>query len=167
MSVRRSLAALTTVAAVTLGLTGPAYAATAPDRLAVLASFTQTGAGSYQDWNAARQNRDKWADYHFDWGTDYCSASPDRPLGYDFHLACWRHDFGYRNYKDAGAFTPAAKDRIDVALYADLKRKCATYAIAARPPCYTLAWVYYRAVVIFGFLGPIDPDEVVNAGGAR
>ena len=48
--------------------------------------------------------------YGFDWSTDYCSASPDQPLGFDFRLSCWRHDFGYRNYKAVGAF-PANKSR--------------------------------------------------------
>ncbi|BCY10878.1 phospholipase [Actinoplanes sp. L3-i22] len=158
----RSLVALAAVSAVVAGTAAPARAATAPDRLAVLASFTQTTAASYQAWTAARLDRDAY-DY-FDWGTDYCSASPDRPLGFDFRLACWRHDFGYHNYKIAGDFG-ANKNRIDVALYTDLKRKCATYPSAARPGCLTLAWVYYRAVSIFGTLAPVDPAEVTAGAG--
>ena len=49
---------------------------------------------------------------------------PDNPLGFDFTLSCWHHDFGYRNYKAVGQFR-ANKDRVDATFYADLKRVCA------------------------------------------
>lgn len=158
----RSLVALATASVLALGLVTPAQAATEPDRATVLASFTQTTAASYDAWNAARQNRDKWASYHFDWGTDYCSVSPDKPFGFDFHLACWRHDFGYGNYRRAGTFA-ANKKRLDVALYEDIKRKCRTYPAASRPVCNSLAWIYYQAVSIFGSLYGIDPEDAVKA----
>ncbi|MFI1991771.1 phospholipase [Actinoplanes sp. NPDC020271] len=147
-----------------LGLAAPARAATAPDRATVLASFTQPTVTSYNAWNAARRDRAKWASYHFDWGTDYCSVSPDRPFGFDFRLACRRHDFGYGNYKLAGTFS-ANKKRLDVALYEDLKRKCTTYPAASRPVCYSLAWTYYQAVSFFGSLYGIDPEAAVAAAG--
>jgi hypothetical protein len=132
-----------------LGLATPAAAVTQEQRLTVLSSWTQTSASSYQTWNAARQDQPAWADYAFDWSTDYCSASPDNPLGFDFRLSCYRHDFGYRNYKQVGQFG-ANKARLDDAFHADLSRKCATYSSYVRPACYSLAWVYYQAVKQFG-----------------
>ncbi|MEU4159798.1 phospholipase [Actinoplanes sp. NPDC026670] len=146
--------------AVVLGLAGPAHAATAAEKMAVLTSFTQTSASSYNSWNNARTHQGDWAAYGFDWSTDFCSASPDRPLGFDFTLSCHRHDFGYRNYKAAGAFTDANKNLVDSAFYADLKRKCAGYSAVVRPACLSLAWTYYQAVSIFGSLASVDESDV-------
>jgi hypothetical protein len=151
--IRRRLTALlaTAVAGVLagLGLAEPAHAVTLEQKLAVMWSWSQTSATSYNDWNAGRLNQAAWAEYAFDWSTDYCSSSPDNPLGFDFRLSCYRHDFGYRNYKAVGQF-PANKSRIDDAFYADMKRKCATYNSFVRPACYSLAWTYYQAVQTFG-----------------
>lgn len=33
------------------------------------------------------------------WESDGCSDSPDHPFGFDYLPACYRHDFGYDNYK--------------------------------------------------------------------
>ncbi|GAA1604913.1 phospholipase [Actinoplanes couchii] len=154
------LLALAATVAVVLGTASPAHAATAAGKAAVLASLTQTTAASYDRWNTARQSPD---DYGFDWGTDYCSLSPDRPLGFDFRLSCHRHDFGYRNHKAADAFTGAAKDRIDDAFYGDLKRKCSTYRPAVRPACRTLALTYYRAVQIFGSTASVTQTDLDTA----
>jgi hypothetical protein len=140
-----------------LGLAGPAAAVTTTEKLAVLSSFTQTSATSYSAWNAARQNQPAWASYNFVWSTDYCSASPDQPLGFDFRLSCHRHDWGYRNYKAMNQF-PANKARIDDAFYADLRRKCATYSSIVRPACVSLAWTYYQAVSVFGALSVSKAD---------
>ncbi|WP_213453826.1 phospholipase [Rhizomonospora bruguierae] len=134
-----------------LGIAGPASAVTAADKLAVLSSWTQTSAASQNAFLSARANQSAWAGYAFDWSTDYCSASPDNPLGFDFKSSCARHDFGYRNYKAMGQF-PANKSRIDSAFYEDLKRKCATYNAVVRPACTSLAWTYYQAVKAFGSL---------------
>ena len=136
----------------------PAAAATTAEKLAVMSSFSQTSATSYNSWNAARLNQGAWAAYAFEWGTDYCSASPDQPLGFDFRLSCHRHDWGYRNYKVMGQF-PANKARIDSAFYEDLKRKCATYNAIVRPVCYGLAWTYYEAVSTFGSLA-VSPATI-------
>ena len=135
----------------------PAAAATIGEKVTVMARWTQSPVASYSDWYTARQNRAPWAGYGFDWSTDYCSASPDQPLGFDFRLSCWRHDFGYRNYKAAGAF-PANKAHVDDALYADLKRKCTEYNTFVRPSCYSLAWTYYEAVHNFGNLAVSQAD---------
>jgi len=132
-----------------LALAAPASAATTEQKLSVMSAWSQPTSGSYNGWNAARQNQGAWAEYGFDWSTDYCSTSPDQPLGFDFRLPCWRHDFGYRNYKAMNAFS-ANKSRIDDSFYFDLKTKCATYSIWVRSACYSLAWSYYQAVRTFG-----------------
>jgi hypothetical protein len=146
----------------TLGLAGPAAAVTNAQKLSVLSSFTQTSASSYNSWNSARLNQGAWADYHFNWTTDYCSSSPDNPLGFDFRLSCYRHDFGYRNYKEMSQF-PSNKARVDSALYEDLKRKCATYNAFVRPACTSLAWTYYQAVHAFGSLASVSPADIDKA----
>ncbi|MDI1460151.1 phospholipase [Catellatospora sp. KI3] len=145
---RLLLVPLTTLTAV-LALATPAAAVTAEEKLSVLSGWTQTSSASYNAWNSARQNQGSWSAYAFSWGTDYCSSSPDNPIGFDFKLSCYRHDFGYRNYKEMGQF-PANKSRLDSAFYEDLKRKCATYNVVVRPACTSLAWTYYQAVKAFG-----------------
>jgi hypothetical protein len=141
----------------------PAGAASAAaDKLTVLSGWTQPTTASTNAWNSARLNRSPWASYNFDWSTDYCSASPDQPLGFDFRLPCWHHDFGYRNYKAAGQF-PANKDRVDNMFYADLKRVCTTYSSVVRPACYSLAWTYYEAVQAFGSLTAVDQADLNRA----
>lgn len=80
-----------------------------------------------------------------DWSSDNCSWSPDKPIGFDFSPGCHRHDFGYRNYKDQGRFTDAAKKSIDDNFYADLRGICDGNAA-----CNGTAWVYYQAVQEFG-----------------
>jgi hypothetical protein len=146
-----------------LGAATPAAAAVTPgQKLDVLSSWTQTSASSYAGWNSARQNQAAWSEYAFDWSTDYCSSSPDNPLGFNFKLSCHRHDFGYRNYKDLGQF-PANKPRLDSAFYADLKRVCATYSTVVQPACHSLAWVYYEAVSIFGSVAAVRQSDLDRA----
>ncbi|GGK83364.1 phospholipase [Mangrovihabitans endophyticus] len=157
--VRRTVVSLAAVLAVLAPASGASAAAS---KASVLSNWTQTAASSYDQWNAARLDRTPWASYGFDWSTDYCSASPDNPLGFDFTLACWRHDFGYRNYKDMGTFS-ANKSRLDSAFYADLKRKCATYSAVVQPACYSLAWTYYEAVHIFGSLTAVQQKDIDRA----
>ncbi|MDG4825306.1 phospholipase [Asanoa sp. WMMD1127] len=142
---------------ITLGLASPAAAVTTTEKLAVLSSFTQTSAASYNSWNAARVNRGPWQAYNFDWSTDYCSTSPDNPFGFTFELSCYRHDFGYRNYKAMGRFS-ANKSRLDSAFYEDLKRVCATYSSGWKPICDGLAWTYYQAVRTFGKVAVSQAD---------
>jgi Prokaryotic phospholipase A2 len=172
---RRRFARITVVsviaAAAALGFAPPASASTAGDRATVLSDWTQPPVASYNAWYAARTNRAAWVSYHFDWSTDYCSDSPDAPLGFDFRLACARHDFGYRNYRAAGQL-PAAKVRVDSAFYADLERDCATYNVWVRPSCDSLAWTYYKAVRVFGSVVVSQADlaraaVLKNEGAAR
>jgi hypothetical protein len=159
--VRRTVVIVVSVLVV-LAPAGAATAATAAQKVSVLSSWTQPTATSYNSWNAARLNRAPWSDYRFDWSTDYCSSSPDEPLGFDFRLSCWHHDFGYRNYKAVALF-PANKDRVDNMFYADLKRKCATYSSVVRPACYSLAWTYYQAVHLFGSASAVSQADIDRA----
>jgi hypothetical protein len=140
-----------------IGLAQPAAAVTYEQKLSVLSSWTQTSSTSYYSWLSARNNQGAWAAYGFTWSTDYCSNSPDNPLGFNFRLSCARHDFGYRNYKQMGLFS-SAKSRLDSAFYEDMKRKCATYSSVVRPACYSLAWTYYNAVRAFGFVVVTQAD---------
>jgi hypothetical protein len=146
------LAATALTLLVTLGLASPASAATLAQKLSVMWSFTQATAASESGWYYGRNHQSRYAQYSLDWSTDYCSASPDQPLGFDFRMPCARHDFGYRNYKAVGQFPSTNKDRVDSAFYFDLKVKCATYSAIVRPSCYSLAWTYYEAVHDFGNL---------------
>ncbi|GAB2588074.1 hypothetical protein Aab01nite_49260 [Paractinoplanes abujensis] len=139
---------------------GAAYAADSKET--VLSRWTQPTAASTAAWNDARANRAPWASYGFDWSTDYCSSSPDNPLGFNFDTSCWHHDFGYRNYKAIGQF-PANKARIDDTFYADLKRVCATYSTVVRPACNSLAWTYYQAVKLFGSLAAVKQSDIDRA----
>lgn len=143
-----ALAASAVSLGVTLTLANPAVAAPA-DKPQVLSSWTQTSASSYNAWASARNNQSAWAAYGFDWSTDYCSSSPDNPLGFPFKMSCARHDFGYRNYKDLGTFD-ANKARLDSAFYEDLKRVCAGYSGATKTTCDGTAWTYYQAVRALG-----------------
>ncbi|MER7801088.1 phospholipase [Streptomyces parvulus] len=143
---RRITAAALTSAALALSAMVATSASAAPaDKAQVLANWTQTSASSYNAWTAARANQGAWSAYGFNWSTDYCSTSPDNPFGFPFKTSCARHDFGYRNYKEAGTFS-ANKARVDSAFYADLKRVCAAYSGATRTSCDATAWTYYQAV---------------------
>lgn len=44
-----------------------------------------------------------------DWSSDGCSSSPDNPLGFNFENSCYRHDFGYRNFKAQSRFTDVSR----------------------------------------------------------
>ncbi|SCL20362.1 phospholipase A2 [Micromonospora nigra] len=156
------LASATLGLLVALGVATPAAAVTPAQKLSVLSSWTQTSATSYNAWNSARLNKAPWAGYNFNWSTDYCSSSPDNPLGFTFNLSCHRHDFGYRNYKAVGQFS-ANKSRLDSAFYADLKRVCARYNTAVRPACYSLAWTYYQAVRVFGSTAAVQQADIDRA----
>jgi hypothetical protein len=140
-----------------LATAAPAAAASFDQKMAVMSGWSQTSRASYQSWNNARQDQGSWESYEFDWSTDYCSASPDEPLGFNFRLSCWRHDFGYRNYHLLDRFD-ANKSRVDDAFYADLRAKCRTYSVWVRPACYSLAWTYYEAVSLFGSLAVSKAD---------
>ncbi|MQA07197.1 MAG: phospholipase [Pseudonocardiaceae bacterium] len=93
-----------------------------------------------------------------DWASDACSWSPDEPLGFDFTPACYRHDFGYRNYKRQGRFNEDTRLTIDDNFYADLKVIC-----AGNYTCNGTAWTYYRAVRQFGASATSTADALRKA----
>ncbi|NUU25114.1 MAG: phospholipase [Streptomycetaceae bacterium] len=140
--VRSARRAATTAAALLTAVTvalSPAHAAESPaattDRLLFgesLARFVATRAAADRPGTV-------------DWSSDGCSTAPDAPLGYDFLQACWRHDFGYRNYKAQGRFTEAARLRIDDRFHADMYTLC-----GGRPLCRATADLYYEGVRRFG-----------------
>lgn len=167
--VRRPLAALALSLAVLLGTAPPAHARTVTleQKLTALHTFTRPAKASATKWRAAWRNRAAWAEYGFDWSSDLCSASPDQPLGFDFRLACRRHDFGYRNYKALKRF-PAHKARLDRAFYADMKRVCTPYTRLDKATCRGLAWAYYQAVRRFGHVNVTRQDiEKIRRAAAR
>ncbi|KAF2275466.1 uncharacterized protein EI97DRAFT_459370 [Westerdykella ornata] len=86
-----------------------------------------------------------------DWSSDGCSSSPDNPFGFDFINSCYRHDFGYRNYKKQSRFTSANKAKIDSNFRSDMYAQCENegnaFEVAA---CKGVADVYYNAVKEFG-----------------
>ncbi|MFJ5777800.1 phospholipase A2 [Streptomyces sp. NPDC093094] len=137
-------------------------------RLSKLKTLTKNSAASQNSWFTAlgqyRNHKPAITKYRFDWSTDYCSGSPNSlPGGYDLKFPCYRHDFGYRNYKKiAGhaAFRRDHKLRIDKALLGDLNRVCGKrfwadpYTPAQRKKlkkaCYRSAKKYYNAVRALG-----------------
>lgn len=80
-----------------------------------------------------------------DWGSDGCSNSPDNPFGFDFVKACYRHDFGYRNYKRQSRFNETTRLSIDNNFKDDLYEIC-----NGNWACNRTADVYYAAVRQFG-----------------
>lgn len=86
------------------------------------------------------------------WDDDGCSASPDRPGGFNFLHGCQRHDFGYRNFKAQGRFTSANRKRIDDQLKSDLYNECEKHGPIKRTVCKRLADTYYLAVRAAGGL---------------
>ncbi|KAJ4304606.1 hypothetical protein N0V90_000132 [Kalmusia sp. IMI 367209] len=83
-----------------------------------------------------------------DWSSDGCSSSPDNPLGFNFENSCYRHDFGYRNYKAQSRFTDPNKLKIDNNFKTDLYNQCNSESFVS--VCKSLADVYYAAVRAFG-----------------
>lgn len=80
-----------------------------------------------------------------DWSSDGCSNSPDNPFGFDFVKACYRHDFGYRNYKAQGRFSEDNRLRIDNNFKEDMYEVC-----NGNWACNRFADTYYLAVRQFG-----------------
>lgn len=87
-----------------------------------------------------------------DWGDNGCTASPDRPMGFNFLPSCQRHDFGYRNYKSQGRFTESNRGRIDNNFKSDMYNECGKKKPIERELCKGWAKLYYRAVSEFGNL---------------
>lgn len=74
-----------------------------------------------------------------------------RPFGFDFTAACWRHDFGYRNFLHGLALDPTSerKAAIDARLGTDLDTICRRHALW-RKLCGQVAHLYVWAVRVAG-----------------
>lgn len=85
------------------------------------------------------------------WESDGCSAPVLGSGPFDFSLACYRHDFGWRNLKalDQGevvVWTIENKERVDAGFLWDMRMRCASLSPILRIGCDTTARVYYTAV---------------------
>lgn len=105
---------------------------------------------------ATARSGDGW----LDWSTDFCSAPLVGTTGrsFDFHDACRRHDFAYRNlrlletrYGAGGTYWNATtRKRADQLFLADMKAHCNRRPWYESTTCRGWADTYYRAVRIFG-----------------
>lgn len=106
-----------------------------------------------------RRHHTSWADV-FDWTTDGCSTPGHVEKGrfFDFHDACVRHDFGYRNLhllerRFGGGhryWNEANRARVDQQFLTDMRDSCAHRSWLVRPVCRTWARVFYLGVRSFG-----------------
>ena len=105
---------------------------------------------------AMSRTGDTW----LDWSTDFCSAPLVGTTGrsFDFHDACRRHDFAYRNlrlleqrYGTGGTYwNSSTRRRADELFLADMKSHCSRRPWYGSTTCRGWADTYYRAVRIFG-----------------
>lgn len=121
---------------------GTAQAALDPAQLRSVTDqyLHSTSLGAFQTLRSQQPYRDQ-----LDWSSDGCSNSPDNPLGFNLVRACYRHDFGYRNYKRQGRFTESNRLRIDNRFKSDMYTVC-----NGNWACNRFADVYYLAVRQFG-----------------
>ncbi|GGS38766.1 MULTISPECIES: phospholipase [Actinokineospora] len=138
---RGAIASVTAATAIVMGA-GTASAELSPTQLRSTTDnylFSQS-LSQFQQTRAARPYASQ-----LDWSSDGCSNSPDNPFGFNFVRACYRHDFGYRNYKRQGRFTESTRLSIDNKFKSDLYTICGTHW-----GCRRTADVYYSAVRQFG-----------------
>ncbi|MFI6927677.1 phospholipase A2 [Nonomuraea spiralis] len=77
---------------------------------------------------------------------DYCTKSPDKPLGYDFRQACMMHDYGYA-LRNMGYVH--SKYQVDYIFYYVLYwGVCSHYFF--KGTCRRIAYAYFLSVVAFG-----------------
>jgi hypothetical protein len=144
-TLRRAARAVVTSAVVTVTvLTGTTTASAALDPTQLRQVTDQyvfsTGLNPFQTVRAQRPHASQ-----LDWTSDGCSSSPDNPFGFDFVKACYRHDFGYRNFKRQSRFNETSRLSIDNRFKTDLYEIC-----AGNWACNRVADVYYAAVRQFG-----------------
>ncbi|MFI7676682.1 phospholipase [Actinophytocola sp. NPDC049390] len=135
---------VTTVVAASAMLVGSGTASAALDP-AQLRQVTDSYLYSYSlsSFQTVRSQRPYAS--QLDWSSDGCSNSPDNPFGFNFVRACYRHDFGYRNYKRQGRFTESTRLTLDNKFKSDLYTIC-----NGNWACNRTADVYYAAVRQFG-----------------
>lgn len=99
-----------------------------------------TSLNGFQTVRAQRPYADQ-----LDWASDGCTSAPDNPFGFDFVKACYRHDFGYRNYKKQSRFNETTRLSIDNKFKSDMYEVC-----NGNWACNRVADIYYAAVREFG-----------------
>ncbi|MEU9148802.1 phospholipase A2 [Streptomyces sp. NPDC048349] len=141
-------------------LRAPVTPATHAEKVARLTALTQFGTDATNAWYAAygAHRTGKPDRYEFRWTSNVCNSPAPNSFGsYDFTLACIRHDFGYRNYRDllgetAFRTSPAGKQRIDLIFRQDLNQICdqrgwpIRHTPGERTACKEAAKVYFGAV---------------------
>lgn len=103
------------------------------------------------------------ADSRLDWASDGCSSSPDKPFGFNFLDACYRHDFGYRNLKLQRRFTEPARKKVDENFLKDTTAMCKKESAAKRPVCQKLAETYFGAVRKWGASARDEGEKNIRA----
>jgi hypothetical protein len=144
-TMRRAMQASVTAVAVSGAIiagTASAQAALDPGQLqqATDGYLFNTSLTDFQALRAQQPNGDQ-----LDWSSDGCSDAPDNPFGFNLVKACYRHDFGYRNYKAQGRFTDGNRLAIDNNFKSDMYEVC-----DGNWACDRFADVYYAAVRQFG-----------------
>ncbi|KAF3932970.1 hypothetical protein ABW20_dc0103416 [Dactylellina cionopaga] len=91
---------------------------------------------------------------------DFFHIDKDYPYGYDFLNVCYRHDFGYRNFKLQNRFTEPNREKLDLKFKDDLLAQCtAQYPNAGifhpvdylnKEWCKVVAGVYFDFVRLCG-----------------
>ena len=130
------------VAGTVLAGTATASAALNPGQLRQVTDqyIFSTGLTPFQTIRAQRPHADQ-----LNWTSDGCSSSPDNPFGFNFGKACYRHDFGYRNYKKQSRFNETTRLSLDRRFRTDMYEVC-----AGNWACRRVADIYYAAVREFG-----------------
>jgi hypothetical protein len=105
---------------------------------------------------ATAKRGDPW----FDWSTDFCSAPLVGTTGrsFDFHDACRRHDFGYRNLRTLEArygtgsryWNAANRKRVDRQFLSDMKTHCRPRPWYEESTCRAWAETFYGVVRALG-----------------
>jgi hypothetical protein len=89
----------------------------------------------------------------FDWYSNKCTLSPDRPLGFDFIPPCQRHDFGDTNFAKKNQWNPVDKARTDwrsrTDMWAVYDKLTGWKDVLKRATCVVVANKYADAVVVF------------------
>ena len=90
---------------------------------------------------AASSERDE----RLDWTEDGCSRVPDEIPSFDFHAACIRHDFAYRNAALSGS-SPTARAAADARFREDMSASCERQGAVDGFECRLWADAYWRGV---------------------
>lgn len=112
------------VAALLAGFAAPAQAAPTKAQLKDRANTLMHGMTLAQ-FLKVKNGTKTGIDTYFNWSDDGCSGPPN-PYSDDFHDACLRHDFGFRNYGNGVQVDPTepARLRINNRLKADTTNQC-------------------------------------------